>query len=62
MDCAGMTALWLRCSTTLAKAFLTVLLFFTVKPKRRHVSAVQICFALLGYQKMRCTQYGIDVG
>ena len=37
----GRTALWLRCSTTRAKDFSTVLSFFTVKPKRTHVSAVQ---------------------
>jgi hypothetical protein len=41
MDCAGMTALWLRCSKTMAEDFSTVLSFFTVKPKRRHVSALQ---------------------
>jgi hypothetical protein len=41
MECGGTTTLWLRCSKTIAQDFSTVLLLFTVKPKRRHVPAVQ---------------------
>jgi len=40
MDCGGTTPLWLRRWKTNAKD-LALHLLFTVKPKRRHVSALQ---------------------
>src|SRR5436190_9973303 len=59
-DCGGTTPLWLQCLQTTADDLTARSCYFTMKPKRRYISAVQGCPA--PYRNaVSITQPSVDV-